>query len=246
MELNARLARFGVEVVTREGRGRCLVATRSLTPGTLALSSLPLACAPFQELTRQRCGACFERPPIVRRCGACDRALFCDRACQAAAWVAGHSRCAPDDAGRSFPRYLSVASSRVASHHSVPPPRASSRRVARPRVMPSRTTRRVADAPSQILRTTRHESRAGSARRRRSSRSCRRPSRPRLCSSRASSGPRTTPRKNYRARAPTPTPTPTPTPNRRLAAAPLPASSALPPPTPGSNRSNRSRPTSSR
>ena len=118
MELNARLARFGVEVVTREGRGRCLVATRSLTPGTLALSSLPLARAPFQELTRQRCGACFERPPIVRRCGACDRALFCDRACQAAAWVAGHSRCAPDDAGRSFPRYLSVVSRRVAPFRS--------------------------------------------------------------------------------------------------------------------------------
>ena len=129
MELNARLARFGVEVVTREGRGRCLVATRSLTPGTLALSSLPLACAPFQELTRQRCGAC-------------DRALFCDRACQAAAWVAGHSRCAPDDAGRSFPRYLSVVSRRVAPFRSSSSRLLASRRASARDALANDATRR--------------------------------------------------------------------------------------------------------
>ena len=99
--LNARLAPRGVKIVVdrsptdRCDRGRRLVADRGFALGEVVLSSAPFAAVLLPHLAPTRCGGCFERPTDARpasRCSACKRAVFCSRACQRAAWRAGHDR----------------------------------------------------------------------------------------------------------------------------------------------------------
>lgn len=87
-----------VVVVTREGdteqggsatlwraddtRGRFLVANRRVAPGERVLRATAFAVCVAQALVRRRCHWCFVKlVRTAKRCGACEFALYCSRAC---------------------------------------------------------------------------------------------------------------------------------------------------------------------
>ena len=81
-----------VELVDSEERGRGLVASRDLAPGTLVLAEPPWAAVPQPQYAMQVCHHCFgiltqEKGP--RQCQRCTTVVWCSAACAHAA-QAGH------------------------------------------------------------------------------------------------------------------------------------------------------------
>eukprot|EP01045_Picozoa_sp_COSAG04_P001111 COSAG04_NODE_34_length_34523_cov_40.302446_25_plen_701_part_00 len=85
----------GVAVETRQGRGRCAVASRDFAEGETIVTELPLAQVLHHQQWGHRCNGCLQRTwgkgrHTVYRCGGCGRSLYCSRACAAADWERGH------------------------------------------------------------------------------------------------------------------------------------------------------------
>ncbi|KAJ8600847.1 hypothetical protein CTAYLR_008518 [Chrysophaeum taylorii] len=86
---NRRLRALGVRV--EEGpAGRRVVAERDFEAGSVVLSTTPLEGVLLPRHALSRCAHCWRRREKLSRCGACQRALYCDRACQRRGFVAGH------------------------------------------------------------------------------------------------------------------------------------------------------------
>lgn len=76
-------ARFPVRVVSRPGRGRCLVASRDVSAGELLLRSHAAAAVLHPTLLATHCAACFRRPDPggapLSVCSRCKRVKYCGR-----------------------------------------------------------------------------------------------------------------------------------------------------------------------
>ena len=70
---------FPFRVSVREGRGKCLVATRDIHPGELILRDKPIVESPYTR-TRPQCLQCARRVDGSYRCRKCGFPM-CDRTC---------------------------------------------------------------------------------------------------------------------------------------------------------------------
>ena len=70
---------FPFKVSVREGRGRCLVATRDIQPGELILRDKPIVQAPYTK-TKPQCLQCARRVDGSYRCRKCGFPM-CDLTC---------------------------------------------------------------------------------------------------------------------------------------------------------------------
>ncbi|KAF0289974.1 SET and MYND domain-containing protein 4 [Amphibalanus amphitrite] len=80
-----------VEVQTKEGRGRCLVAARDVAPGEVLMVEQPYCAVVLPEESEQHCHHCCRWSPAPIGCLHCVEVRFCSRRCRAAAWEQYHS-----------------------------------------------------------------------------------------------------------------------------------------------------------
>lgn len=87
---------IGVE--EREGRGRCVVAWRALTPGERvdAVSGAAYAAVPLGSFRPSLCARCFQPAAEqckLSRCSGCRQARYCSAVCQRADWALHRHEC---------------------------------------------------------------------------------------------------------------------------------------------------------
>lgn len=82
-----------VHVQEIEGRGRCIIATHDLEPGSVAFACAPAAVAPLGgPVWIGRCQRCMNASSNLLRCSRCHMATYCSKECQARDWSHGHKR----------------------------------------------------------------------------------------------------------------------------------------------------------
>jgi [histone H3]-lysine4/36 N-trimethyltransferase SMYD len=101
-------------VVERPGRGRCAVATRALSAGTVAsaFSGKPYAAVPLPSLRERHCTACLRAcvgTAKLLRCSRCRWTRYCSAACQKSDWALHKHECAALADGSSQLHQLSDA-----------------------------------------------------------------------------------------------------------------------------------------
>ena len=104
----------------RAGRGRCVVAARSLEPATVvsAFSGAPYAAVPLPSYRDRVCAACLLAPGAgsrpLRRCSACKQARYCCADCQQSDWRLHRHECAVlADAGSLLRRMPEAAAAEL-------------------------------------------------------------------------------------------------------------------------------------
>jgi hypothetical protein len=71
-----------VSETVRPGRGRCLVANRSIDVGTEVIEELPTAVVVSDDRLRTRCHQCFNPLPLsFRPCFDCGQSVYCSEGC---------------------------------------------------------------------------------------------------------------------------------------------------------------------
>jgi hypothetical protein len=91
---------WGEGIVRRPGRGRCALATRALTAGSVLewYSRAPYACVVLPSLHGSRCDRCFKEgsaaKPLIA-CARCKYVHYCSDACRAANASQHAHECAP-------------------------------------------------------------------------------------------------------------------------------------------------------
>ena len=80
-----------VKIINDPLRGRCVVASKPLSPGDVVLSTKAEAYVPSNNASR--CASCFTSSKPLRRCKGCSYAHYCSQACQKKDWKdGGHSK----------------------------------------------------------------------------------------------------------------------------------------------------------
>ena len=102
------------DVIERPGRGRCAVATRALSAGTVAsaFSGKPYAAVPLPSLRELHCMACLRAcagSAKLLRCSRCRWTRYCSAACQKSDWALHKHECAALGDGSSQLHQLSDA-----------------------------------------------------------------------------------------------------------------------------------------
>jgi len=87
-----------LRIETREGRGRCVVASEPIARGTVVLTCATAAALPelrAADICSERCSMCFGRPEGRRllRCPRCALAAYCTADCQRADWADHRAEC---------------------------------------------------------------------------------------------------------------------------------------------------------
>eukprot|EP00919_Chromeraceae_sp_WS-2016_P050146 GHVR01118937.1.p1 GENE.GHVR01118937.1~~GHVR01118937.1.p1 ORF type:complete len:188 (+),score=66.45 GHVR01118937.1:221-784(+) len=75
-------------VESREGKGRCALASMSLTAGTLVCRASPQAFQLSNSKTPYRCDYCLCLSSRPMKCSGCKSALYCSVKCQKSDWGA--------------------------------------------------------------------------------------------------------------------------------------------------------------
>lgn len=85
-----------IRLETRAGRGRCVVAKRSIRRGERVMIAEPMACVVHDKYLDEVCHACFKRVKEgeIWRCkGGCGGVLYCSKACETAARQGHEGEC---------------------------------------------------------------------------------------------------------------------------------------------------------
>eukprot|EP00966_Prymnesium_polylepis_P273912 6327493-Prymnesium_polylepis.1 len=96
-----------MSVEERPSRGRCAVADRGMSAGTVVarFSGAPYACCPLPSERERWCVGCFAQAPAapatLLRCSKCKWARYCSRACQTSDWKRHRRECPVLSAAKS-------------------------------------------------------------------------------------------------------------------------------------------------
>eukprot|EP00899_Mesostigma_viride_P022154 jgi/Mesvir1/3122/Mv05562-RA.1 len=96
-ELTEWLRGKGLTGDVREGRGRCLFATRTFKKGELISYCDPYAAVLDGPSEGKRCDVCTKQPPPaapdLQRCAGCKQTYYCSQKCQKAGWKMHKKEC---------------------------------------------------------------------------------------------------------------------------------------------------------
>jgi len=84
--------------VTDSERGRIMVATEDIAPGTVICDATLFACCALEETKKKVCATCLkisEEGRYELKCAACGKSWFCSRECAADAAVVGEAGACP-------------------------------------------------------------------------------------------------------------------------------------------------------
>ena len=71
-----------VRVEERQGRGRCVIATKTISAGQLVFECKPYAATLQAHAAIEYCHNCWKQNSSLQRCARCQYARYCNATCQ--------------------------------------------------------------------------------------------------------------------------------------------------------------------